>query len=257
MTHPAGHRLFARYACAPNALGHCGPAAGARLEPVACGRACAVDVRSIARQFSGAWPYQSLIAQLAGIDDPLDERVGRAYWTGSALTRQVDGRRVGTLLIERFAAQAGHYWAHLTDDLLDEVTPTHAFHVFAIYPWTRLLGSGAQEPLHVLDSCRIRPAEVLETRGDDVLVRVRTLTWDGVALGLSRPGDEQVAWRSPRGSFTGRPRAGAHVALHWGRVCDELTAGDVEELEFWTELQIESANRRLDRRPLAHGSLAR
>ena len=32
------------------------------------------DVRSIASRFSGAWPYLCVLAQLAGIDDPLDER---------------------------------------------------------------------------------------------------------------------------------------------------------------------------------------
>jgi hypothetical protein len=256
--HPAGHRLFARYACAPNALGHCGPPeGGAALEAVACGRPTGADVPSIARRFSGAWPYQSLIAQLAGIDDPLDARVGRAYWTGNALTRQIDGRRLGELLLERFAAQAGHYWSHLTADLLDEVTPTHAFHVLAVYPWTRLLAAAPDEPLRVLNACRIRPAEVLELRADAALVCARTLTWDGFELGLSRARDELVTWRSASGTFADGLQEGARVALHWGHVCDELTPGEAGELAYWTELQVEAANRRLDRRPVEQRSLAR
>ncbi len=82
------HRLFAQYAHAPNALGYCGPADAAALRAVACGAGADVDVRRWPR-FSGAWPYQEVIAELAGIDDPLDERVVRAYWTGNELTDAV------------------------------------------------------------------------------------------------------------------------------------------------------------------------
>ncbi|MDP2712120.1 MAG: DUF6390 family protein [Solirubrobacteraceae bacterium] len=248
ISQPRGHRLFARYACAPNARGYCGPpaVAGAGLEAVACGHGAGVDVPSLAARFSGAWPYQCLIADLAGIADPLDERVVRAYWTGNALTREINGRQLGELLLERFASQAGHYWSHLTPGLLDEVTPTHAFHVFGVYPWTRLLATGRDEPLHVLDSCRIRSAEVLEVRPELVLVRARALTWDGRQLELAEPADEEVTWRSARGAFTGPLREGACVALHWGHICDELGERAGSELDHWTELQIETTNQRLD-----------
>lgn len=243
---PPGHVLFARYASAPNARGFCGPPAGAAdLEAVACGRGEGVDVPALAARFSGVWPYQCLIAEQAGIDDPLDERVVRAYWTGNELTREIDARRLGEQLLERFGRQAGHYWSHLTDALLDEITPTHAFHVLAVYPWTRLLGD-RDEPRQVLDSCLVRPAEVLELRDDRLLVLARHLTWDGRRLGLSWPAEEDVAWRSAAGTFTGQVRAGDRVAVHWGHVCDDLTATEAAELEHWTELQIDATNQRLD-----------
>jgi hypothetical protein len=244
--HARGHRLFARYACAPHSRGYCGPAGATGLEAVACGHGAGVDVASLAARFSGAWPYQCLIADLAGIGDPLDERVVRAYWTGNALTREIDARRLGELLLERFASQAGHYWSYLTKDLLDEVTPTHVFHVLGVYPWTRLLATGRDEPLHVLDSCRIRPAEVLEVRAEAVLVRARALAWDGRQLGLTSAADEAVVWRSASGTFTDPLQEGAWVALHWGHICDELGASEVRELDRWTELQIDATNQRLD-----------
>lgn len=244
--HPPGHRLFARYACSPNARGYCGPPAGtAALAAVACGRGAGVDVPSLAARFSGAWPYQCLIAEHTGIDDPLDERVVRAYWTGNDLTRAIDARRLGEQLLERFAGQAGHYWSHLTEELLDEFTATHAFHVLGVYPWTRLLGE-RDEPRQVLESCLVRPAEILEPRGDRMLVRARRLTWDGRRLGLSWPGEEEVAWRTAAGTFTGPLQAGDRVALHWGHACDALAGEQAGELERWLELQIEATNQRLD-----------
>ena len=74
-----GERLFARYAYAPNHLGYCGPADSAALAELASTGQTDADVRSIASRFSGAWPYLCVLAELAGIADPLDERVVRAY----------------------------------------------------------------------------------------------------------------------------------------------------------------------------------
>jgi hypothetical protein len=202
-------------------------------------------VRALAARFSGAWPYQCLIAEQAAIDDPLDERVVRAYWTGNDLTHEIDARLLGAQLIARFAAQAGGYWSHLSEELLDEVTPTHAFHVLGVYPWTRLLGE-YDEPLAVLDSCLVRLGEVLEVRGDTVLVRARRLTWNGRRLARSRPAEEEVTWRTAHGTFTGPLCAGDRVALHWGHICDVLGASDAAQLEHWTDVQIEATNQRLD-----------
>jgi hypothetical protein len=76
----AGQRLFARYAYGPNHLGYCGPADSAALLELATTGRTTEDVESIAARFSGAWPYLCVLAELAGVDDPLDERVVRAYW---------------------------------------------------------------------------------------------------------------------------------------------------------------------------------
>jgi len=244
-----GHRLFARYAHAPNALGYCGPAAAAALQQVACGGGAGVDVPRIARQFSGAWPYQALIAEClaaSGLDlDPLSEGVGRAYWTTSELTDRVEARAFGELLLQRFGSQAGHYWTHLTSELLDEVRPTHAFHVLGVYPWSRLLHTGLPEPLHVLDSCRIRAGRVLSVGADDATLLVDTLTWDGRKLGLSAPREEQVTRTTSDGAFTDAPAEGQWVAVHWGFACDALTDDEADRLLSSTSAQLELTNRRL------------
>ena len=75
--HTSGERLFARYAHTPNALGYCGPPGSEALGAVACGDGAEVDVLAIARRFSGAWPYQQVLAELAGEPDPLAEGVVR------------------------------------------------------------------------------------------------------------------------------------------------------------------------------------
>lgn len=240
-----GHRLFAKYAHAPNALGYCGPAAAAALRAIACGGAADIDVPALARRFSGAWPYQQVLAELAGIDDPLDERVVRGYWTGNELTEQVGNARFGAALLERIRPQAGQYWGHLTDDLLAEAAPTHGFHVFGVYPWSHLLGTGLPEPLHVLDSCRIGWASVIAVEPEQLLVRMSHLEYDGRVLSLGAARNERIDHRIDGGSFLDAVAQGDHVAVHWGFACDRLTDVEVARLERWTTWQLAVTARRL------------
>lgn len=238
---PRGHRLFARYAHAPNALGYCGPEGAEALRDVACGQGAGVDVPTLARQFSGAWPYQQVMAGLAGIDDPLDERVVRGYWTGNDLTEQVHGDGFGAALLDRIRPQASGYWNHLTDDLLSEASPTHAFHVLSVYPWSRLLETGRPEPLQVLDACRIGWARVVSVEPDRLVVRARHLEYHDRRLGLGPEREERLG----RAPFLAQVRAGDRVAVHWESACDALTEEDAASLERWTEWQLSAIAPRL------------
>lgn len=242
-----GEQLFARFAFAPNHLGYCGPAESATLFDLAVSGHSDADVETIAQGFSGAWPYLALLAELAGIDDPLDARVVRAYWTGSPLLDGVDRDRFGVQLIDFIGSQAGHYWKHLSPELLPEATATHGFHVFGVYPWSRLLVIAPQQPLKVLDSCRIRWGQVLAVEDEHVVVHSRHLTWDGCQLGLGAAAEERVRRSVDGRGFVRAPRPGEWLALHWDWVCDRLTAAERAELQRWTGWQLRATNLRLAR----------
>lgn len=242
---PSGNRLFARYAYAPNSLGYCGPEDTAVLHQVATGRKSTLDVTSIAREFSGAWPYQSVLAELAGIDDPLDATVARAYWTGNALTDAVDREEFGRALLGRITPAAGSYWSHLDDDLLAEASPTHGFHVFGVYPWSRMLDLGRPEALHVLDSCRIGWATVKDVGPDRLQVDSRHLEYGAGVLQLGPERTEVVERRIGGESFIDDVDAGDVVALHWGLACDTLSVEEANSLERWTLWQLDAMAPRL------------
>lgn len=243
----AGHRLFAKYAHAPNALGYCGPDGSAALRDVACGGGSQVDVPAIARRFSGAWPYQQVLADLADVADPLDERVVRGYWTGNDLTDQIDRKRFGACLLDAIKPQAGQYWSHLTDELLVEAAPTHSFHVFAVYPWSRLLSTGRPEPLDVLDGCRITWATVVAVESDKLVVTARHLEYDGEGLSLGAEQEGRVGYRLDGDAFIDEVDVGDRVAVHWGFACDRLTADQATTLERWTKWQLDAMAPRLSR----------
>lgn len=239
--------LFARYAYAPNELGYCGPAETQALFELGVTGHTDTDVVAIARRFSGAWPYAAVLAELAGIDDALDERVMRAYWTGSALLDEIDGADFGRKLLEVISARAGHYWQHLSDDLLPEAAPTHGFHVFGVYPWTRLLAELPEHALHVLDNCRIRWGRVTDVDGDHVVVQSRRLTWDGCTIGLARPASERVRQAVAGRGFVAGASIGDQLALHWDSVCERLDASRLAYLRRGTAAQLRVTNARLAR----------
>ena len=239
----SGPLLFARYAYPPNELGFCGPDDHpALLEYGAAGEADRGLVE-LARGFEGAWPYLEIIARANGIADPLDERVVEAYWVGNALLERVDLRLFGPFLDERFRGRAGRGWSAIADSVRAGSVPHHSFHVFQVYPWVGLMRSGwSEQPLQVLDRCRIRAGRVERVSGALVAVRFRPLAWDGRELGLGPPEVEEVAASRDGKGFVRDLRPGDEVSLHWNWVCDRLTPAQRRSLLRYTSRQLAIAN---------------
>lgn len=244
----AGPLLFARYAYPPNALGLCGPAdSAALLEHVAADAGDRGLVR-LARQFHGAWPYLSLIAAATGRSDPLDPAVVEAYWVGNRLLERVPTRLLAAHLTERFAHQVGPAW---TDPATLAVTggrAHHNFHVFAISPWVGLLRSGhPDQPLRVLDQCRIAWATVTRLVGDVAEVSCPRLQYDAGRLRLGPAERRRVTWSTGGHVLAGRPAVGDRVAVHWDWVCDVLSARQLALLRHYTLGQLHLVNDALAR----------
>lgn len=231
----AGVRMFARYAAAPNELGYCGPPEAGVLR-----HGDEDQVRRVAVGFSGAWPYLTVLSAMTGIADPMDPRLVESYWLGGGVGARLDPAEFAAELLAVIEPLAGHYWTHLDADLAAEAAPNHCFHVFGVYPWSRLLaGPAAPHARHILDSCRITWGTAVSVSGDELAVRRRELRWDGQALTLSVPGVTVLA------RDDADVRVGDRVALHWNRVCGPLDQGQVRELRRSTLRQLAVTNRRL------------
>lgn len=242
----SGAILFARYAYPPNELGYCGPEDSAGLLQYGASRVTDPGLALLARGFAGAWPYLELIAAVTGTRDPLDRRVVEAYWLGSPLLDGIDMATFAESLRERFRHRAGKSWGNLAEAIPEGAVPNHSFHVFGVYPWVGLLDGqkGDSEPLTVLDRCRIRWGQVIATRGEEVDVLSRPLTYDGHDVGLGAPRAETArAARSGLAMVGFRP--GDWVSLHWGWVCDRLERRQLVNLRRGTLRQLAITNRRV------------
>ncbi|WP_327152311.1 DUF6390 family protein [Nocardia sp. NBC_01329] len=235
--------MFARFAYAPHRLGYCGPAETSDLRAESGER-----VRAAARHFTGAWPYLQVMSRMTGIADPLDHRLVESYWLGGGVGAELDPSAFVTELLTVIGPATGNYWKYLTQDALaGEAAADHCFHVFGIYPWTRLLGRGGDQPIRVLDSCRISWGTVTARRGNELTVLRRRLRFAGSRLFLGSP--ESVPVRVWEGGFSAVPEAapGQLVALHWDSLCGPLTLPQTRSLAVATARQLRVTNRRLAR----------
>lgn len=239
----SGPRLFARFAYPPNQLGYCGPAdSQALLEQLDDDRADPF-LRDNARRFEGAWPYLELIAAANRIPDPLDPRVVEAYWIGNPLLDAIGPVALGDSLEERFRRMAGRRWEQLAAAVPAHVWPHHNFHVFGVYPWVGLVRSGVvDEPLRVLDRCRIRWGTVQVVQDDHAVVSSRPVVWDGVALGLGLERPEQVLVQAGGHGLAPDLHVGDRVAMHWDWACGRLSAQQQAELVRRTRAVLDIVN---------------
>lgn len=233
--------MFARYAYAPNALGYCGPP-----DTTALRDGSPALIRAAARRFTGAWPYLRVMSAMTGIADPLDLRLVESYWHGGGIGSTLDTDAFYDALLAILGPAAGHYWSHLTPRLAPEAAPNHCFHVFGVYPWSRMLATAAAPTaLDILDKCRITPALVVARDGSRVRLEARGLTWDGHHLDLGPPAARTVTLALD-GRLTMDPRHGDLVALHWDRVTAPLNGTRAADLNDSTLRQLAATNHRLD-----------
>lgn len=240
----AGPLLFARYAYPPNALGFCGADESRTLLEYGSAGTSDGALAELARTFDGAWPYLELIAGANGIADPLDARVVEAYWVGNELLERVSAHSLARHVEDRFRQRIGRTWTHVLDAVAAGATPHHCFHVFAVYPWLGLLRSGVvEEPLRVLDRCRITPALVDRADGDALRVLLRPLVWDGRTLELGPWSMREASWRRDGLALFADPAPGDWVSLHWDVACDRLAPATAARLDRTTRRALRAVNR--------------
>jgi hypothetical protein len=252
----AGPLLFGRYAYPPNALGYCGPGdPRGLLEQAATpgpalgvttsnGRiTAATEIAERVRFFEGAWPYLQLIAGSNNISDPLDRRVVEAYWVGNALLDNVTPALLAASIESRFRRRVGRTWERLAEVLAVGSRPHHSFHVFAVYPWIGLLRAGhVDEPLRVLDQCRVRWGRVEQTDGSLAVVRTRPLCWDGFKLDYGQARLETITQARDGLGFVKGLSPGEWVSLHWEWICDRLTETQRDALAYYSALSLAAVN---------------
>jgi len=260
----SGPVLFARYAFGPNRLGLCGPedwrallelgvaglsagaADSAARRPSSARARSDIDsgLRELASGFEGAFPYLQLIAEANGLADALDPRVVDAYWIGNSLTDHVDPGLMTRSMEERFRSKlTTDAWRWLEPKPAAGARPTHAFHVFDVFPRVGLMSTGRLDgALRVMDSCRIRWGTVTEVAGDRLVVGSVPLEMRGGRLVLGEPRIESVRRWLDGAGFVQEVAVGDTVSLHWDWACEVLSPSRLGALRTRTRRQLELTN---------------
>ena len=230
-----GPQRFARFAYPPNALGYCGPGNSDDLLHLATVQP-EEELIHLARAFEGAFPYLELLAGANRRTDPLDPDVVEAYWIGNALLEKVSTADLGRSVDERFRRRAGRRWGDLAEGV-PAGCANHSFHVLSVSPWVGLLRGGLiDEPLGIIDDCRISWGTVMSVDGQNLVVERSPLIWsiDGLDYGPSVPAKIQALVPCEIGDV---------VAIHWGWACERLDARQVAWLRHVTNSQLNARRR--------------
>lgn len=244
-----GPTLFARYAFGPNRLGLCGPDEWPSLLELGAGQdtrtGAAAELRRLAAGFEGAWPYLRLIAQSAGITDPLDRHVVEAYWLGTRDLPVTDVRSFAGSIHDRFRDRTSRSeWPWLAGKPADGALPVHAFHVLDVLPRVGLIRGGqVDDVLRVMDSCRIRWGRVVDVLDDRLLVEAVPLEMTGGRLRLAAPRLETVRRSLDGHAFVSDIGPGEMVSIHWDWACDRLDRRQLAALVRSTRRQLAITNR--------------
>ena len=182
-------------------------------------------------------PRVIIIAEAHAIEDPMDLRVVDAYWIGNTLSDRVDPVLMTQSMDVRFKAQLlPEAWKWLQGKPEAGARPTHAFHVFDVFPRVGLMRGGA------MDSCRIRWGRVLEVSGESLVVNAVPLELVQGKLTLAEARPQTVRrWLDGTG-FISDVAAGDIVSLHWDWACEVLSPARLEALQRRTVHQLGLAN---------------
>jgi hypothetical protein len=157
--------------------------------------------------------------------------VVEAYWIGNPMLLQVPRHDFGVSIDDRFRRRANRSW-----DRMSMAVPrgcaNHAFHVLVASPWVGLLRQGiVDDPLRVMDACRISWGRVIDTDERGLVVRRSPMIWTGSTPQLS--GSETVSVPTLVDADVGDA-----VALHWGWACERLSPAGLDWLRWVTETQL-------------------
>lgn len=235
----AGTLRFIRYGFMPNRLRYCGGDDNRTLFDYGVAGVSDGGLAPLLRRFSGALPYLQLIARSNGLSDPFDARVVEAYWLGNELLDGIEARQLYDDLRARFR---GQIQGRTRDLVLGKAPagarPHHSFHVLDVH--SRL--GELTNTMQTLDACRVSWGRVQRAEGGELVVERQPLALRGGKLTLDPPQAERVVRQVDGRGFADEARAGDWVSLHWGWVCEVLTARQRAHLERYTRHHLAIAN---------------
>jgi len=146
-----------------------------------------------------AFHWYKLIAAYHGFEDPFDRRVVRAYWTGNRYLR-------------RIKKEKGFLFPFHNFTILDSI-------------------HRSKTALSLIDECKISVGQVLETRGEDLIVEYYPLIKRSSGLCLADFIEERVIKKG----FLKQVQKGDFITFHYGIARERISK--VQARSLWKRTQ--------------------
>ncbi|HSE34788.1 MAG TPA: DUF6390 family protein [Candidatus Paceibacterota bacterium] len=234
-----------RYAFGPNRLHYCGPERNAEMKGYIDDSASDAGLGEILGKFETMYPYLCHIAEANKISDPLDARVVEAYWVGNALLDRVAKRDFFRHLVDglRLKDKLGKSFVLVEDKLAKGAVPHHSFHVFDI--WKRTGHIEREHTVESMDECRVAWGTVVSAAGPFVTVSTERLFYANGKLALGPAEPRSLVRRLESEYDIEQLKAGDLVTIHWGVICEVITARQLAYLKKYTLRHLALANETL------------
>lgn len=239
-----GALLCARYSFRPNKLNYCGPDQNKELlEYINSGlpsEALMKDggLEEILKKFETLFPYLKLIAGANKLES-FEKKVVESYWVGNNLLNQVAPAKLfyhladGLELKKKLPASDIRITA---EKMAQGANPHHSFHVFNIWKRTGFMES--PHTVYTMDECRIGWGKVEKIEGKIVTASYRPIVYKNHLLAFGEIAAKNIFYELNDKKIS----AGDWISFHWSSFCDVLNKQQVENLKYWTTLNLELAN---------------
>lgn len=195
------------------------------------------------KAFRTMHPYLKHIAEANNIKDPFDDRVVEAYWIGNELLDSIEKKRFREHLLENLQIKkriGSRSFEQVCEKIKQGAVPHHSFHVFDI--WKRTGNDEREHTVESMDSCRVSWGTVLEASGPHLTVDRKPLRYANGKLFLGFPHPERITRMLDSRADIDELTTGNIVSMHWGVICERITARHARMLEKYTLRHLELAN---------------
>lgn len=231
-----------RYAFGPNRLHYCGPDSNSQLYANIKESAVDPDLTRILSQFETMYPYLRHIAAANHVQDPLDARCVEAYWIGNELLDHVDKQLFYEHLVDGLGLKKklGKSFAIVEDKVGLGAVPHHSFHVLDI--WQRTGRVEREHTLESMDDCLVSTGVVESVSGPFISVARVPLLYENRKLLLGAPVTRRYARKLESDYEIEQLKQGDIVTIHWGVICERISARQAAMLRKYTQHHITLAN---------------
>lgn len=238
-----GLAICTRYSYPPNSLSLCGPDKKKDLNWYSINQQADKGTLEILSQFSTLYPYLTLIAQENKIKDPFDQKVVEAYWIGNDLLHKIPVRSFVTHLSDKIHLKKKIKRPDLHrifDKISDGALPHHAFHVLNIYKRTGYLE--IPHTIETMDACLINWGKIKKIIPGAIVIETKPLRVINNQLGFGSVRQRTIISQGEKDILFTAVKIGDWISYHWGYFCQKLTADQLKNLIYYTNLSVKLAN---------------
>lgn len=226
----SGARSAILYGFTPCQLGLCGPGDKKKKKIISRylggEKKLKRETEKILKEFKGAYSYYQLIARSNKINNPLDEKVVEAYWTGNNLLDKVPISNFKKMMKNEFLP-LGKMPKEKIKNLPNFALPFHNFHVLFIGSVTGRF----KETKKGLDLCRISWGKVKKIKSSSIDVKYQPIKLEKKIALSKKSIIKEVKWNK---NILPEVKIGDWISMHWNTAIQVLKPNEIKNLIIYT-----------------------